>query len=91
MLRHGQVVDGEPAHVGGLVVVGPKLTTDDPPDVAVVEVLRLVAVRIRRRRRDDAPQHAPDAHLGAHLLASLALQTLHGVLARFDDAANQRP
>ena len=91
MLRHGQVVDGEPAHVGGLVVVGPKLAAGDPPEVAVVEVLRLVAVRVRGRWRDNAPEHASDADVGPHFLASLAFQALDGVLARFDDAANQRP
>ena len=91
MLRHGQIVDGEPAHGGGLVVVGPKLAADDPPEVAVVEVLRLVTVRVRGRRRDDAPEHASDVDVGPHLLARLALQTLDGVFAWFDDAADQRP
>ncbi len=91
MLRHGQIVDGEPTHVGGLVVVGPKLAAGDLPDVAVVEVLCLVAVRVRGRRRDDAPEHSSDADVGPHFLASLAFQALDGVLAWFDDATDQRP
>lgn len=86
-----QIAEGEPAHLGELAVGGVRLTRDPLAAEDEIEVVDLIAVRVRDPIELLDEGEPCGAHDDARLLEAFAHRGIRRLLARVDDARHALP